>query len=90
MCHELLLCDSLVIKNHIKRKHQTKMTAYNSLVPHKESFNTNYLKELRSNIQDIPSVTPQNKSVLKPHTLPEKFQNVWVTLHYSNVLFVLQ
>ncbi len=72
MCQELLLCDYLIIKDHIKNKHKTKMAAYNSLFPHIESLNTRYLKELRSYIQDVPSVTPQNKWVLKPHTLPEE------------------
>ncbi len=82
VCQENILCDYRLIRNHIS-KHKLTVMAYKECFPHNHGCINGYIKELKSNIEDIPAIQPKNKTVLKPDSLPENA----VTKDIGNISF---
>ncbi len=82
ICQDTVPCDYRLISNHIQ-KHNIKISVYKHFLPQKENLRTRYLNELKTCIQDIPTVKPQDQMILKPHCLPDQM----LTCDVGNIVF---
>ncbi len=85
LCSELVLCDISIFQKHVERQHKETVPKYKSMINlHcRENCLPQYMSNLRSVIQDIPSFQQCQILHLKPQSLPESK----VTKHVGNITF---
>ncbi len=84
ICHKLMLCDKVFITGHL-RMHKMDESTYirQSNVSQPKKLNDEYLLELKSKIQDIPSTEARLQVNLSPNSVDEKI----VTNNVGNLTF---
>ncbi len=83
ICQLSVPCDYRLIFSHITSKHKIQISVYKNILSQEENLLTRYLKELKSSIQDIPTVKPQHHTTLNAHIFPDKL----LTSNTGNISF---